>query len=251
MPRSPESSIRRLQQVMVAFDLSPDETAALFGVSAGELRRWLTTGVPAQHLQRLAEIAAVAEILERRLVPGRLPAVARRPAAAYGGDTILNWLAAGRGDELLTSIRYSSTWSDRLAEDPASPTDSGLDAQDSGTDDPEGADAANTIAQALTELRRRGVRDELVAYVACVETRAIGRWGAETEVPSVQQADKVSHLAAIAARAGTVMKPSYVPVWLTKSIAALDGERPIDALRQGARQRVDRVLTSLEDPGAV
>jgi hypothetical protein len=47
------------------------------------------------------------------------------------------------------------------------------------------------------------------------------------------------------------MEPDYIPVWLTRPVAALGDDKPIDLIRQGRYRAVARVVSSLEDPGAV
>ena len=52
-------------------------------------------------------MAAIADVLARRLKPARIPGIARRPAAEYGGKTMLELIAADRHDWLLDSVRRS------------------------------------------------------------------------------------------------------------------------------------------------
>ncbi len=52
-------------------------------------------------------MAAIADILARRLKPARVPGIARRPAAAYDGETMLSLIAADRHEWLLESVRRS------------------------------------------------------------------------------------------------------------------------------------------------
>jgi hypothetical protein len=40
-------------------------------------------------------------------------------------------------------------------------------------------------------------------------------------------------------------------VWLTKPVEALDDEKPIELIRRGEYRAVARLVSSLEDPGAV
>jgi hypothetical protein len=47
------------------------------------------------------------------------------------------------------------------------------------------------------------------------------------------------------------MRADYIPVWLAKPIEALDDEKPLDLIRRGEYRRVARVVSELEDPGAV
>jgi len=47
------------------------------------------------------------------------------------------------------------------------------------------------------------------------------------------------------------MRVDYIPVWLTKPIEALDDEKPLDLIARGDYRSVARVVSELEDPGAV
>ena len=67
-------------------DVSLSEAGRLFGVSRSAVEQWLAARRPAARLGRAANLARIADILERNLKPGRIPAVVREPAEAYGGD---------------------------------------------------------------------------------------------------------------------------------------------------------------------
>jgi hypothetical protein len=53
---------------------------------------------------------ALGEWLAQKLRPGLLPGVARRPAAAYQGLTMLAMIEADRHDALLEDVRRSFDW---------------------------------------------------------------------------------------------------------------------------------------------
>lgn len=99
-----------LRRVMEAFDLSKTELGSLFGVRRQAIDQWLERGVPAERQEKLQTLLAVVDLLERKLKPGRLFGVARRPAAAYGGETMLGLIAADRHRELLEQVRASFDW---------------------------------------------------------------------------------------------------------------------------------------------
>ena len=48
-----------------------------------------------------------------------------------------------------------------------------------------------------------------------------------------------------------VVRPEYIPVWMSKPIEALDDEKPVDLIRRGEYRRVAALISELEDPGAV
>jgi hypothetical protein len=99
-----------LERLMQAFDLSKTELASLFGVRRQAVDQWMERGVPGDRQDKLATLLAIVDLLERKLKPGRLPGVARRPAAAYGGKTMLELIADDRHRELLGLVRDSFDW---------------------------------------------------------------------------------------------------------------------------------------------
>jgi hypothetical protein len=99
-----------LRRLMGAFDLSKTELGSLFGVRRQAIDQWLERGVPAERQEKVQTLLAVVDLLERKLKPGRLPGVGRRPADAYGGETMLGLIAADRHRELLEQVRASFDW---------------------------------------------------------------------------------------------------------------------------------------------
>lgn len=99
-----------LLRVKSAFDLSTRELADLFGVSRQAVDQWAERGVPGDRQEKLGTILAVLDLLERKLKSGRLPGVARRPADAYGGKTMLELIEDDRHRELLDIVRASFDW---------------------------------------------------------------------------------------------------------------------------------------------
>jgi hypothetical protein len=100
-----------LDRIAAAFELSKTELAALFGVRRQAVDQWRARGVPGDRQEKLQAVLALSDLLDRKLKPGRLPGVARRPAGAYGGLTMLEMITADRHDELLDSVRRSFDWS--------------------------------------------------------------------------------------------------------------------------------------------
>jgi hypothetical protein len=101
-----------LVQVMTAFELSKTELGGLFGVTRQAIDSWLRNGVPPDRREKLNILASLVDLLERKLKPGRLPGVARTPARAYGGLTMLEMVASDRHHELIEDVRDSFEWSD-------------------------------------------------------------------------------------------------------------------------------------------
>ena len=99
-----------LRRIIDAFALSKTDAAKLFGVTRQAVDGWLAGGVPAERQEKVATLLALCDLLQRKLKPDRLPGVARRPADAYGGRTMLELIAADRHGELLQSVRESFDW---------------------------------------------------------------------------------------------------------------------------------------------
>jgi hypothetical protein len=100
-----------LLRLMRLFALSKSELGRLFGVSRQAVDGWLARGVPSDRQEKLATLLALADLLERKLKTDRIPGIARRPAEAYGGKTMLELIAEDRQRELLALVRGSFDWS--------------------------------------------------------------------------------------------------------------------------------------------
>lgn len=100
-----------LERVQAALGLTDTELGDLFGVSRQAIAQWRRRGVPAERRAKLAHLASVVDLLERKLKPGRLPLVARRPAEAFGGKTVLEMVAAGREAEVRDLVERAFDWS--------------------------------------------------------------------------------------------------------------------------------------------
>ncbi len=48
-----------------------------------------------------------------------------------------------------------------------------------------------------------------------------------------------------------VMKPEHVPAWMRERIPLLDHTTPLDVISHGGYRRVARVVTGLEQSGAI
>jgi hypothetical protein len=99
-----------LSRLMSSFQLSKTDLAELFGVRRQAIDGWLRKGVPADRQEKVHTLVALADMLERKLKPGRLPGVARTPADAYGGLTMLEMIQQDRHRELLALVRQSFDW---------------------------------------------------------------------------------------------------------------------------------------------
>jgi hypothetical protein len=97
-------------RIMRVLGLTVTETAALFGVRRQAVSQWLDVGVPAGRAAKVTVVARIADLLDRMLVPDRIPGIARTGADAYGGRTMLEMVAQDRHEELLASIEASFDW---------------------------------------------------------------------------------------------------------------------------------------------
>jgi hypothetical protein len=99
-----------LDPVADTLELSETELGGLFGVSRQAVGQWRERGVPSNRMAKLATVAAICDLLEHRLKPERIPGIARRPAKAYGGLSMLEMIQRDRQDELQAEIRRSFDW---------------------------------------------------------------------------------------------------------------------------------------------
>ena len=100
-----------LASIEEPFGLNKTEMGRIFGVSRQAIDSWHESGVPGGRQEKAAAIAAVADLLSRQLKPERIPGIARRPAGAYGGRTMLEMIEQDRHLELLAIVRASFDWS--------------------------------------------------------------------------------------------------------------------------------------------
>ena len=98
-----------LDPVAETLELSETELGRLFGVSRQAVGQWRDRGVPSNRMAKLATVA-ICDLLHHRLKPERIPGIARRPAAAYGGLSMLEMIERDRQDELQAKIRRSFDW---------------------------------------------------------------------------------------------------------------------------------------------
>ena len=99
-----------LERLMRSWDLTITEVGRLFGVRRQAVQQWLDEGVPTARLGKLLALAEIADLLERNLLPERIPGVVRAPAEAFGGPSMLEMIASDGHEELLRSVRRSFDW---------------------------------------------------------------------------------------------------------------------------------------------
>lgn len=104
------ASDRLLATIEEPLALSKTELGRIFGVTRQAVDGWHRHGVPAARQAKAATVAAIVDLLSHRLKEERIPGVARRPARAYGGLTMLEMIERDRHDELYAVIRRSFDW---------------------------------------------------------------------------------------------------------------------------------------------
>jgi transcriptional regulator with XRE-family HTH domain len=96
-----------------------------------------------------------------------------------------------------------------------------------------------------------GLSTEVIARATGAAQTTVRDWLKHRTSPTGTRADRIAELSAITERLQRVMSTEYIPVWLTKPVEALDDEKPVDLIARGDYLRVARLISSIEDPGAV
>ncbi len=99
-----------LERVIRGWDLTITDVARLFGVRRQAVQQWLDDGVPSARQTKLLALSEIVDLLERNLLPERIPGVVRTSSETYGGVSMLEMIAADRHGELLQSVRRSFDW---------------------------------------------------------------------------------------------------------------------------------------------
>lgn len=96
-----------LRRAMTILDLTSSEMADLMGVKRQAVDKWLLASPPVDRAAKIAVISEIADILHHRLRDGLPAAVARRPADAYGGRSMLELIKNDEHEWLHQSVRNS------------------------------------------------------------------------------------------------------------------------------------------------
>src|SRR3954470_8922263 len=110
LPMSPVLTPTLLDPIAETFELSETELGQLFGVSRQAVGQWRERGVPSSRMTKVTTVAAIGDLLCHQLKPERVPGIARRPADAYGGLSMLEMIERDRQDELQAPIPRSFDW---------------------------------------------------------------------------------------------------------------------------------------------
>ena len=90
------TSTEQLSFITETLDLDTEAAAGLFGVSAARAEAWQAGDISDTDKVRIHTVWELVGLLELKLRDGRLPAVMTRRAAAFGGSTYAEAIAAGR-----------------------------------------------------------------------------------------------------------------------------------------------------------
>ena len=96
-----------LKRAMKTLELSSTEMADLMGVTRQAVDKWLGGSPPIERMAKIGAIAEISDILRYRLRDGMPPVVARRPAEAYGGRSMLEVITDDDHEWLRRSVRDS------------------------------------------------------------------------------------------------------------------------------------------------
>ncbi len=92
--------------------------------------------------------------------------------------------------------------------------------------------------------------DREIARATGAAPNTVRGWLAGRSAPSGVRAERLAELSSVVERLARVIRPRYIPVWLSKPIPALDGDKPIDRIAQGDYRSVALLISGLDDPGA-
>jgi transcriptional regulator with XRE-family HTH domain len=92
--------------------------------------------------------------------------------------------------------------------------------------------------------------DREIARATGAAPSTVREWLARRSTPSGARAERLTELSSLVERLARVIRPAYIPVWLSKPVPALDDDKPIDRIAQGDYRSVAHLISGIEDPGA-
>lgn len=93
--------------------------------------------------------------------------------------------------------------------------------------------------------------DREIARATGAAPSTVREWLAGRSAPSGSRAERLAELSSMVERLGRVIRPTYIPVWMNKPVELLDDDKPIERIAAGDYRSVARLISGLEDPGAV
>ncbi|MGB6986452.1 MAG: helix-turn-helix transcriptional regulator [Candidatus Aquilonibacter sp.] len=104
------SAQEQLGFIREALGLSKTELGRLLGVRRQALDQWAGS-VPADRTARVNRLIELAQFLQRRLVPARIPQIIRTPAKGLDGRTILDVLASSGVEPIYEYVARLASYS--------------------------------------------------------------------------------------------------------------------------------------------
>jgi transcriptional regulator with XRE-family HTH domain len=92
--------------------------------------------------------------------------------------------------------------------------------------------------------------DREIARATGAAPSTVREWLARRSAPSGVRAERLAELSSLVERLARVIRPTYIPIWLSKPVPALDDDKPIDRIAKGDYRSVARLISGMEDPGA-
>ena len=112
--------------------------------------------------------------------------------------------------------------------------------------------AATAFATEALRIHERGhLSDAQIAEATGAAPSTVRGWFAGRSSPTGTRAERIAELAEIVDRLSRIIRPEYIPVWMSKPIEALDDRKPLHLIARGQARKVARVVSELESPGAV
>ena len=103
---------RELERTLRVWNLSRTELGRILGVSRQALSKWIETGVPADRVTQVADLASLTDLLTRYVKRDRIPAVVRRTAPNLGDRALIGLIEEGRTAEAVVLTRLMFTFAD-------------------------------------------------------------------------------------------------------------------------------------------
>lgn len=107
-----ERSANQARWVFESWGINQSEAGRLFGVSRQAVSRWMIDGIPSTQVAAFADLTAATDILTHYVKLDRLPAVVRRPAEAFDGESLLDMLGDGRTADIVSACRTMFQFAD-------------------------------------------------------------------------------------------------------------------------------------------
>jgi transcriptional regulator with XRE-family HTH domain len=106
-------------------------------------------------------------------------------------------------------------------------------------------------AEEASHIRDTGhLTDREIARATGAAPSTVREWLAHRSAPTGVRAERLAELSSLVERLAQVIRPTYIPVWLSKPLPLLDDEKPIDRIAAGDYRSVAKLISGLEDPGA-